>query len=126
MAHNVYNHIQAVQEINRLADLEYKRKTVDHKDWPKNKNRTKIVLSDFVPNHILFFNAFVEVLLDPANPDPYGLLNQYSDCLETISFGKKKNETFDNLFDTTAETTKQLDGQDMADMYDSEFPPEDE
>jgi hypothetical protein len=122
MAHNVYNHIQAVQEINRLADLEYKRKVVDHTDWPKLRNKTKIELSDFVPNSILFFNAFVEVLLDPANPDPYGMIKQYDECLESISFGKKKNDQYNVFFGNSPADEKPPSGEDMADMYDMENP----
>jgi len=126
MAHNVYNHIQAVQEINRLADLEYKRKKIDYTDWPKLRNKTKIELSDFVPNTILFFNAFVEALLDPANPDPYGMIDQYSECLESISFGKKKNDVFNDLFGDATSEQKEPTGEDMADMYDMEDPVIDE
>ena len=37
MAHNVYNHIQAVQEINRHADIIYATKVVDYRDWAKKK-----------------------------------------------------------------------------------------
>ena len=126
MAHNVYNHIQAVQEINRLADLEYKRKNTLYTDWPKFGNKSKTELSDFVTNNILFFNSFVEEVLDPKNKDPYGLLEQYSLCLESISFGKKKSDTFDNIFGDNITIMKPPSGEDMADMYDNEMPNLDE
>jgi hypothetical protein len=84
MAHNVYNHIQAVQEINRLADIEYKIKTG---------------ISDFVPNPILFFNEFAEQLLDPTNPDPYLMIQDNLEFLDYISFGNKEHATeYGNLF----------------------------
>lgn len=123
MAHNVYNHIQAIQEVNRLADIEYKRKEVDYKQWPRNINKTSLSLSDHLPNQILFFNSLVEAILDPANPDPYEMIYQYSSCLESISFGKKKNDQFDNLFGEQGDSgVKPPSGEDMADMYDMENP----
>lgn len=96
MAHNVFNHIQAVQEINRLADIDYAtRETVDYKDWWLGRNRkTKDNhKSDFVPNSIIYFNDFVTKLLDPANPDPRGMLEEATAFLDFVSFGDKKPKT---------------------------------
>jgi hypothetical protein len=98
MAHNVYNHIQAIQEINRLADIEYATREVDYRDWYQTRDKKKN-LSDFVPNSILFFNNFVEVLLDPATPDPYKMLFENQAFLDFVSFGDKKSvTTFGTLF----------------------------
>jgi hypothetical protein len=127
MAHNVYNHIQAIQEVNRLADIEYNRKKFHHSDWPKNLAKAKHMISDHIPNRILFFKSFVEELLDPSNPDPYKMLQDYADCLESISFGKKKNDMFNEHFDVNVTDSKKAPtGEDMADMYDMEDPDIDE
>ncbi len=95
MAHNVYNHINAVQEINRLADIEYATlKDIDFRDWYQYRGKKKPVnKSSFVPNTILYFNKFVEELFDPANTDPYGMLDKYTEFLDHISFGNKKTVT---------------------------------
>ena len=95
MAHNVHNHIEAIQEINRLADIEYGiRKNIDFQDWYQMRNKKKnTCLSDFVPNSVLFFNDFVEKLLDPANPDPYTMIKDNHLFLDFISFGDKKVKT---------------------------------
>jgi len=120
MAHNVYNHIAAVQEANRWADIESQRKTVDYTDWKKSF-KTKTIISDFIPNNILFFKSFVEVVLDPSTPiaEARSLLVKYSDCLEKISFGKKKNEQYNTLFHHNTDTQPIPSVEDMADMYDS-------
>jgi hypothetical protein len=102
MAHNVYNHIQAIQEINRLADIEYAtQEKVDFRDWyqsqhKKTKQNNK---SNFVPNAIIYFNQFVEELFDPKTANPYNMLNEYSAFLDYVSFGDKKEVTsFNDLF----------------------------
>lgn len=120
MAHNVYNHIHAIQEVNRLADIDYKRTKVDYTKWPNDVKKSKTLLSNHLPNKILYFNSFVEALLDPANPDPYKMLDSYSACLKDISFGKSKDEQFNSMFDVTVDTQKVPSGEDMADMYDKE------
>lgn len=128
MAHNVYNHIAAVQEANRWSDIESIRKPMDYKEWKKSK-KSKSPVSDFIPDNILFFRNFVETLLDPAMPvaDARKMLDDYGDCLELISFGKKKNDQFDLMFDHSFGTNRQIPSvEDMADMYDNAEPPIDE
>lgn len=94
MAHNVYNHIQAVQEINRLADLDYAKRGSQLRisDWYsiRSKKKAPAPLNEFVPNEILFFNAFVEELFDPATTDPYKLIADNQIFLDKISFGNMK------------------------------------
>lgn len=90
MGHNVYNHIQAIQEINRLADVEYATRTVDYRDWFTKSKKQKVKLSNFVPNNILWFNNFVEILLDPSTKDPYAMIQDNIRFLNEISFGDKK------------------------------------
>ena len=109
MAHNVYNHLQAVQEINRLADVEYAtRGSVDYLDWYQMRDKKKQTnLSEFVPNSIIFFNDFVEKLFDPNNPDPYKMVRDNQVFLDYISFGNKKTTTnFGDLFGADDETVE--------------------
>jgi hypothetical protein len=125
MAHNVFNHIEAVQEINRLADVAYaKLGQVDPSDWYQHKGKKKVKnKDDFVPNNILYFNSFVEKLLDPATPNPRVLLEEYTQFLESISFGNKKTVTTlgdESMWHKVEElSVEELpDVQDMADMDD--------
>jgi hypothetical protein len=103
MSHNVYNHIQAVQETNRLADIEYVRyPNVSYKDWHKQKkSSSRQEISLFIPSDILFFNDFAEKLLDPANKDPMQMLHDNRAFLESISFGGMKGNAFDDMFDVS-------------------------
>lgn len=100
MAHNVYNHIHAVQEINRLADIEYATKVIDYRDW---KPKTKLGSGEFVPKTIVFFNAFVQKVLDPSTTKEQALelIHNYSTQLNNISFVKddsKHTEVYNDLF----------------------------
>ena len=98
MAHNVYNHIQAVQEINRLADIEYRTKTVSYTDWPRVDRKGFKGVSDFVPMNILLFNDFVNTVLDPATPDPRSIIKDYTRYLAQISFGENKASNFKRVY----------------------------
>lgn len=117
MAHNVYNHIHAVQEINRLADIEYERLNIDYRDWMKNERKMSSNRSVYVPNSILYFNNFVEVLFDPATKDPRAMVKDYANVLKTISFGKTKTFDMRDLFHME-ESTPNVD--DLASM-DSDY-----
>lgn len=115
MAHNVYNHIQAVQEINRLADIAQAIKTHNYEDWAILRNTRKMSnKSDFVPNSILFFDDFVTKLF--VSDDPRGMILDNHTFLEEISFGNKKNRSMGSLFGA------EPDAEEMAGMYDSEVP----
>jgi hypothetical protein len=107
MAHNVYNHIHAVQEVNRLADLDYAtRKKVDHKDWFIQRDRKKMSnMSPFIPNTIIWFNDYVEKLLDPKNLNPRAMLEEhYIKFLDYISFGANEQwTTFGSLWEIPKE-----------------------
>ena len=117
MAHNVFNHIQAVQEINRLADLDYAiRDEISYREWYYMRDKKKVTSkNDFVPNAILFFNNFVEVLFDPANPDPRQMIQDNQLFLDFISFGDKKNTNFNDHFggDPHAEDMAGLDDENL-------------
>jgi hypothetical protein len=127
MAHNVYNHITAVQEINKLADIDYatRKKPLEIRDWHTMRNAKKAPapLNDFVPQEILFFNQFVADLFDPANPDPREMLEHNKAFLAFISFGNMKTDTSDQqkwMFDLTQDRKHGTvpSGEDMADMRD--------
>ncbi len=117
MAHNVFNHIQAVQEINRLADIEYVVRDIHYSDWAKKKS--KVPISDFVPNNILFFNSFVQELFSRDAAGAYKLINDYSGHLDNISFKENKIvDSYHTLFDHTsiANTNKKIEAQDIASL----------
>ena len=104
MAHNVYNHIHAVQEVNRLADLDHAtRKGVDFRDWYIMRNsKRQTNLSTYIPNSIIFFNDFIQKLFDPANADgARAMVEEHKPFLDFISFGDKTNDLFDTHFGAT-------------------------
>lgn len=93
MAHSVYNHITAVQEANRLCDLEKFRADVHYTDWVRDKkNKGTNEFSPYVPYTTVYFDSFVKELLDPANPDPYGMLKKWKKFLDELSFGELAQE----------------------------------
>lgn len=101
MAHSVYNHIDAVQEANRLRDIEkYRMKNISYKNWVRDKKgRNTNEFSPYVPYSVVYFDSFAEDLLDPANPDPYQMLDDWRAFLEEISFGVDvESDTFDSFF----------------------------
>lgn len=114
MAHNVYNHIQAVQEANRLADIEYATRDIHYSDWEKKKSKTPI--SDFVPNTVLFFNSFVTELFSRDADGAYKLIDDYAGHLDKISFRENKIvDSYHTLFDHDAvDTKKKVEAQDIA------------
>jgi hypothetical protein len=69
MAHNVYNHIRAVQIANDLNDIEMVKHQPDVKHWRKTKDSdTTDEFSDFVPRNILYFNTLVEQVFTSEKP----------------------------------------------------------
>jgi hypothetical protein len=94
MAHSVFNHITAVQEANRLADMEKYRADVHYSDWINDKtNKGTNEFSPYIPYSVVYFDSFVQEVLDPACPNPYELIDKYSKFLEEISFGSYATET---------------------------------
>jgi hypothetical protein len=114
MAHNVYNHIQAVQEINRHADIIYATKEVDYRDWAKKKTKTPIC--NFLPNNIFYFNSFVKELFSRDADKAYQLLEDYAGHLDNISFKPNKSvDAYHTLFDfSEVDSTQEVSGQDIA------------
>jgi len=90
MAHSVYNHLTAVQEANRLADIERFRGNIHYTDYvndKKTKNTNEF--SPYVPYHIEMIDSFVRDVLDPECPNPYELIEQYRyTLLDDVSFGQ--------------------------------------
>ena len=115
MGHNVYNHIQAIQEINRHADIVYATKKINYRDWVK---KVKVPFCDFLPNNISFFNAFVEELFSRDKDKAYELLKDYEGQLNSISFKENKIvDTYHSLFDhSNANTRKEIKGEDIASL----------
>ncbi len=69
MAHNVYNHIRAVQTANDLNDIEMLKHQPDVNHWRKTKGDDNTdEMSDYVPRNILYFNSFVEQVFTSEKP----------------------------------------------------------
>lgn len=125
MAHNVYNHIQAVQETLRLADVEYLRFDVSFKDWMRSSKKAAANISEFIPNNILFFNNFAEVLFSPGTLDPRKMIEDNIAFLESISFGgtndvSKSKEQSNNLFNWDDVNTHIINEDELADIRNEE------
>ena len=93
MAHCVFNHVSAVQEANRIADIERHRADVHYSNWildKKNKNSNEF--SPFAPYSLAYFDSFVKEVLDPNCPNPHELLDKYKKFLDEISFGQLEAE----------------------------------
>ena len=104
MAHSVFNHIDAVQEANRLADVERFREDVSYKGWRKTKKSSKAgEVSPYVPVNILMFQKFAEDFFDPANPNPRQMLVDYAEFLTHVSFAGEevsaKEEVINDFFE---------------------------
>jgi len=69
MAHNVYNHIRAVQIANDMNDIERLKHQPDPRAWMKVKNADNTdEPSEFVPRNILYFNTLVEQVFTSETP----------------------------------------------------------
>ena len=86
MSHSVHNHIDAFLEANRLADVEKHRSNCDFRQWKKDKKSSSTNdRSPHVPGIILMFDNFVQELLDPANPEPFKMLDKHRMFLDDIT-----------------------------------------
>jgi hypothetical protein len=116
MAHNVYNHLQAVQEINRLADIEYRVRPVCYQDWPRMDRKGAKSVSEFVPMNILLFNDFVNTVLNPDTANPRKLIQDYARYLNQLGFKENKQSNFKRM-------VNDLSTEDLGQEHDS-FDPE--
>lgn len=119
MAHNVYNHIQAVQETLRLADIEYHRigHRTSYKDWARNRKNS--TLCEFIPSTIIFFNDFVEELFSADTLTARQMIIDNRAFLEAISFGGTNNqvrskEQLNRFFDWAAINQVEVDEDEIA------------
>jgi hypothetical protein len=123
MAHNVYTHIKAVQEANKLMDYELNAHSLSYKDWSKSKKSSAAnEVSDFVPASILFFNSFAEDFFDlrhTAEDRELMIKDNYA-FLESISFGGKGGNAFGSLFDLQEESFDNAEDIDSISSYDQD------
>lgn len=119
MSHNVYNHITAVQESNRLSDIERMRVKVDYRDWTRDRKKSTVEVSSHVPSAILYFDDFVKTLLNPATQNKRQLLEDYRPMVDSISFGSYNTNAFNSLFDVQA--TDIEDENKFADLNDEKL-----
>jgi len=99
MGHNTYSHIVAVQEANRLQDIELIRSPVSYESWTKEKKKSSATkLSPYIPSNVLYFESFVRMLLDPATENRHDLIRDNKAFLDIISFGGVKATVFNDLF----------------------------
>lgn len=103
MAHNVYQHIRAVQVANNFVDIETQNYQPNVRDWKKLKGKQGN-LSPWVPRNLLYFATFVEELFSSSNP--ITLLDDNMMFLHDLSNSSNKsvNPTFNSLFEMPIET----------------------
>ena len=106
MAHNVYNHIRAVQIANDMNDIEMVKHQPDVKHWRKTKDSDSTdEFSDFVPRNILYFNTLVEQVF--TSEKPMEVIDRASGFLSDIrgtrwaraTGGGKGKNNFSSLFE---------------------------
>jgi len=106
MAHNVYNHIRAVQIANDMNDIEMVKHQPDVKHWRKTKASDNTdEFSDFVPRNILYFNTLVEQVF--TSEKPMQVIDNASSFLadirgtrwQTSTGGGKGKNNFSSLFE---------------------------
>ena len=106
MAHNVYNHIRAVQIANDMNDIEMIKHRPEVKHWRKTKGADNTdEPSDFVPRNILYFNTLVEQVF--TSEKPMEVINNARSFLADIrgtrwaraTGGGKGKNNFSSLFE---------------------------
>jgi hypothetical protein len=106
MAHNVYNHIKAVQIANDMNDIDSIVHKPQVKHWRKTGGQdTTDEFSDFVPRNILYFNTFVEEVF--TSEKPMEVISSASSFLADIrgtrwqraTGGGKGKNNFSSLFE---------------------------
>lgn len=99
MSHNVYRHIEAVAEANRLVDMEYERLKPEWRNYIKDKQSAMAnEISPFVPHTVLYFRSFVNELFDPETKNPYDLLKEAKPFVDTLSFGSARSSGKASVF----------------------------
>jgi len=95
MGHSVFNHIDAVQEANRLADVEAHRESVHYTNWvkPKKKSSKAQEVSPYVPVNIFYFASLIKDVLDPACDNPRKIIADNKELLDHLSMGGDADDT---------------------------------
>ena len=103
MGHNVECHIVAVQRAQQLMDIECAR---FKPDWRMKsiEGKKEIEFSDWVPNRILYFSAFVEELFNTKNKtEAFQLISDAAGFLKSLEGSRLQGgpaaNTFGSLFD---------------------------
>jgi hypothetical protein len=103
MGHNVECHIRAVQRAQQLMDIECAR---FKPDWRMKgvEGKKEIEFSDWVPNRILYFAAFVEELFNTkTKEEAFQLISDAGSFLKTLEGsrlqGGPAQNTFGSLFE---------------------------
>jgi hypothetical protein len=106
MAHNVYNHIKAVQIANDMNDTDSIVHKPQVKHWRKTGGQdTTDEFSNFVPRNILYFNTLVEEVF--TSEKPMEVISSASSFLADIrgtrwqraTGGGKGKNNFSSLFE---------------------------
>jgi len=86
MAHNVYQHIVAVQRANNLTDIELAKERPDWRQWRKVKDADKSdEYSEWVPRNILYFDRFVEELFEqPTKEAAFAMIKEADSFLKNL------------------------------------------
>jgi hypothetical protein len=103
MGHNVECHIRAVQRAQQLMDIECTRFTPDWR-MKSIEGKKEIEFSDWVPNRILYFAAFVEELFNTkTKAEAFQLIADAAGFLKSLEGsrlqGGPAQNTFGSLFE---------------------------
>ena len=110
MAHNVYQHIEACQRANTLADIATTRYKPHHHEWTKSKPG-QYEFDLWVPRDVIYVTEFIKKLFKSENPmqmldEGEAMLTNFSG-MKSI---KSSQGAFDSLFDA-GDTVQESDGE---------------
>ena len=126
MGHNVECHIKAVQRAQQLMDIECAR---FKPDWRMKsiEGKKEIEYSDWVPNKILYFSAFIEELFNTeSKEEAFALIDSAKLFLKSLEGarlqGGPADNEFNNLFtiENTAPVRLGPDGLPLFDQQDDD------
>jgi hypothetical protein len=126
MGHNVECHIRAVQRANNLMDIESAK---FKPDWRMKgiEGKKEIEYSDWVPNKILYFNAFIEELFNTkTKQEAFAMIDSAKQFLKSLEGARLQGGPADNVFNSlyTYGDEKQLvyssDGMPLFDQQDDD------
>ena len=118
MAHNVYQHIEACQRANTLADIATTRYKPHHHEWTKSKpGQNEFDL--WVPRDVIYVTEFIKKLFKSENPmqmldEGEAMLTNFSG-MKSI---KSSQGAFDSLFDA-GDTVQESDGEYTAEQVEA-------